>query len=412
MVAVKTSVACIVCIILLCHSAQSLENGLALTPPMGWLSWERFRCNIDCDNDPENCISEKLFMAMADRMAADGYRDVGYEYINIDDCWLAKERDARGRLQADPKRFPSGIKKLAQYVHSKGLKLGIYEDFGRKTCGGFPGSEFYMSIDAQTFADWEVDFLKLDGCYADPKDMSYGYPIMGFFLNMTGRSLLYSCSWPAYVAKPDYQAIAKSCNIWRNYHDVQDSWDSIASIIKFYGDNKLKFAEIAKPGQFNDPDMLIVGDFGLSESQQKVQMGMWAIMASPLMMSVDLRTIKPFAKDLLTNKRVIQINQDPLGIQGKRLWSVKNIDYWMKPILPKGSFAFAFVNFNTDGTPKKISLNMKYLNLTEPAGYDLTEVFEGKPLGSYYPASYFNASINPTDIYMVTAVPSKHTIPL
>lgn len=397
-------------ILLLCQSVLSLNNGLALTPPMGWLSWERFRCNTDCDNDPNNCISEKLFMEMADQMVAGGFRDVGYEFINIDDCWLAKERDEKGRLQADPKRFPNGIKKLAQYIHSKGLKLGIYEDFGKKTCGGFPGSEFYMSIDAQTFADWEVDFLKLDGCFADPKDMPFGYPIMGFFLNLTGRPLLYSCSWPAYVAKPDYKAIAESCNIWRNYHDVQDSWDSIASILKFYGDNTLKFAEVAKPGQFNDPDMLIVGDYGLSEVQQKVQMGMWAIMASPLIMSVDLRNIKPFAKELLTNKHVIAVNQDPLGIQGKRLWNVDNVDYWMKPILPTGSYAFAFVNFNTNGVPKKLNLELKYLNLTEPAGYKFTEVFDNKFLGVYKPQSYFNASVNPTGIYMVTAISLKPTL--
>ncbi|XP_014775432.1 alpha-N-acetylgalactosaminidase [Octopus bimaculoides] len=399
-------------ILLLCQSVLSLKNGLALTPPMGWLSWERFRCNIDCDNDPDNCISEKLFMQMADHVAADGFRDVGYEYINIDDCWLAKERDAKGRLQADPKRFPNGIKKLAQYIHSKGLKLGIYEDFGRKTCGGFPGSEFFLNIDAETFAEWEVDFLKLDGCYANTNDMPFGYPLMEFFLNLTGRPILYSCSWPAYVSKPDYNAIAKSCNIWRNYHDIEDSWASIASIIKHYGDNNEKFAEVAKPGQFNDPDMLIIGDFGLSEGQQKVQMGMWAIMASPLIMSVDLRTIKPFAKELLTNKRVIAVNQDPLGIQGKRIWSVNNVDYWMKPILPHGSYAIAFVNFNTNGVPKKINLSLKYLNLTESAGYKLTEVFDGKFLGIYGPSSNFTASVDPTGIYMVTAIPLAKTTPV
>ncbi|XP_036360764.1 alpha-N-acetylgalactosaminidase isoform X1 [Octopus sinensis] len=399
-------------ILLLCQSVLSLDNGLALTPPMGWLSWERFRCNVDCDTDPDNCISERLFMQMADHIVADGFRDLGYEYINIDDCWLAKERDAEGRLQADPKRFPNGIKKLAQYIHGKGLKLGIYEDFGTKTCGGFPGSEFYMDIDAKTFAEWEVDFLKLDGCYSNANDMPYGYPLMGSFLNMTGRPILYSCSWPDYVSKPDYKAIAKSCNIWRNYHDVQDSWASIASIIKFYGDNKAKFAEVAKPGQFNDPDMLIIGDFGLSDNQQKVQMGMWAIMASPLIMSVDLRSIKPFAKELLTNKRIIAVNQDSLGIQGKRIWNVNNVDYWMKPILPNGSYAFAFVNFNTNGVPKKIDLSLKYLNLTEHAGYKLTEVFDGKFLGVYSPSSNFKASVNPTGIYMVTAIPLAKTTPV
>lgn len=396
---------CLVTLLLSVATVFSLDNGLALTPPMGWLSWERFRCNTDCVNDPDNCISERLFMQMADHMASDGYKDVGYEYINIDDCWMSKERDENGRLQADPKRFPSGIKKLADYIHSKGLKLGIYEDFGTKTCGGFPGSKFYMSIDAQTFADWGVDFLKLDGCYSNTDDMTVGYPLMGFFLNHTGRPFLYSCSWPAYVGKPDYQSIAKHCNIWRNYKDVQDSWDSVSGIIKYYGDDAQKFAEIARPGQFNDPDMLIVGDFGLSEDQQRVQMGMWAIMTAPLIMSVDLRNVKPFAKQLLTNKRIIAVNQDPMGIQGRRIWQVSNVDYWMKPIQPNGSYAFAFINFNTNGVQKKINLSLNYLHLTDPAGYNITETFTGKFLGVYKPTAYLHTLVNPTGIFMATAVP-------
>lgn len=396
---------CLVTLLLSLTPILSLDNGLALTPPMGWLSWERFRCNTDCEKDPDNCISEKLFREMADHMEADGYKDAGYEYINIDDCWMAKERDEKARLQADPQRFPNGIKKLSEYIHSKGLKLGIYEDFGTKTCGGFPGSEFFLELDAQTFAEWEVDLLKLDGCNSYTSDMSTGYPLMGFFLNLTGRPFLYSCSWPAYVSKPNYTAIAKSCNIWRNYKDVQDSWDSVAGIIKFYGDNKQSFAEVAGPGHFNDPDMLIVGDFGLSEDQQRVQMGMWAIMAAPLIMSVDLRKVKPFAKELLTNRRVIAVNQDPMGIQGKRIWQVENVDYWMRKIQPNGSYAFAFVNFNTNGVPKKLSFTLKYLQLTDPAGYNITETFTGNFLGVYKPTAVFSASVNPTGIFMATAVP-------
>uniref|UniRef100_A0ABI7Y8C2 Alpha-galactosidase n=1 Tax=Felis catus TaxID=9685 RepID=A0ABI7Y8C2_FELCA len=147
--------------------ARALDNGLAMTPTMGWLHWERFMCNVDCQEEPDSCISEKLFMQMAELMDSDGWKDVGYEYLCIDDCWMAPKRDSKGRLQADPKRFPGGIQGLANYVHSKGLKLGIYADVGNKTCAGFPGSFGYYDIDAQTFADWGVDLLKFDGCHCD-----------------------------------------------------------------------------------------------------------------------------------------------------------------------------------------------------------------------------------------------------
>ncbi|CAG5114833.1 unnamed protein product, partial [Candidula unifasciata] len=313
------------CVITLaCGLVGALDNGLALTPPMGWLSWERFRCNVDCQNDPDNCISEKLYMKMADLMVSEGYRDAGYQYVNIDDCWPAKERDSNGRLVADPVRFPNGIQALARYVHSKGLKLGIYEDFGSKTCAGYPGSEFYLETDAKTFAEWEIDSLKFDGCNSDPADMPYGYPVMGRFLNMTGRPILFTCQWPGYMygagLKPDYAAVRETCNQWRNYDDVQDSWGSVLDIIEHYGKDPGNFSAYAGPGGWNDPDELVVGDYGLSYYQQKAQFGMWALFASPLMMSLDLRSVDPAAKQLLLNKNIIAINQDPLGNQAVRLF--------------------------------------------------------------------------------------------
>jgi len=141
--------------------SSALDNGLARTPPMGWLAWERFRCNTDCENDPHNCISERLFMQMADLVISDGYYDAGYRYINIDDCWLAHERDRRGKLQPDATRFPSGIKALGDYVHSKGLKFGIYEDYGNYTCAGYPGILGHLKEDADTFESWGVDYVKV-----------------------------------------------------------------------------------------------------------------------------------------------------------------------------------------------------------------------------------------------------------
>jgi len=159
-------------------SVSGLDNGQARTPVMGWLDWEKFRCNIDCEATPDTCIAEKLFMDMADRMAADGYLDAGYNHVNIDDCWLNKAgRNANGSLEADPTRFPHGIKWLADYIHAKGLKIGIYEDLGTHTCGGYPGTTLdKITQDADTFASWGIDMLKLDGCYSDEATKKYWLP--------------------------------------------------------------------------------------------------------------------------------------------------------------------------------------------------------------------------------------------
>lgn len=383
----------------------SLDNGLALTPPMGWLSWERYRCQTDCVNYPDDCISEKLYMRMADLLVSEGYKDLGYEYVNIDDCWMAKKRDQNGSLVADPERFPHGIKALADYVHSKGLKLGIYEDFGTHTCGGYPGSKFYLEQDAELFASWGVDMLKLDGCYTDIKDMDDGYPDMQGFLNRTGRPILYSCSWPAYIVfskqTPNYHKIAKYCNIWRNYGDIGDSWDSVQSIIEFYGEDKGRFSEVAGPGAFNDPDMIIVGNYGLSYDQQQAQLALWAIMASPLLMSNDLGNMDPESKKYLQNKNMIRINQDPLGLQGQRLFKLGKIDIWIRVLAPaKKSGAFAILNLNSGGGPTKVEVPAEDLGLIDPNGYNVTDVFGEKFLGLYKPSDNITMIVNPSGAFL------------
>jgi len=392
---------------------DSLDNGLALTPPMGWLSWERFRCNVDCKNDPDNCISERLFMKMADLMVSKGFLAAGYEFVNIDDCWLAKERDSEGRLVADPERFPSGIKALSQYMHSKGLKLGIYEDFGTKTCAGYPGSEFYMETDARTFAEWDVDMLKFDGCNSDPKDMPVGYPAMQFFLNKTGHPMVYSCEWPLYeyahkLPKSDYGKILSTCNLARNYIDVTDSWPSVLGIVDYYGNNQGNFSAYARPGAWNDPDMLVVGDFGLSYYQQKAQFGMWALFAAPLMMSVDLRTVDADAQALLQNKHIIAINQDPLGNQAIRLFEVPgSISIWVKLLARPvhGSVAIGVLNKDDNGVPIRYKLCMSDIGFTNPGGYNLTEAFDNSNMGAVGLKDQFVISVPPTSIFMFVAVP-------
>jgi len=379
---------------------------------MGWLAWERFRCNTDCFNDPHNCISERLFKQMADLVVSDGYKDVGYTYVNIDDCWLSHQRDRRGRLQPDPLRFPSGISALSKYIHNKGLKFGIYEDYGNFTCAGYPGILGHLETDANTFADWEVDYVKLDGCYSHPTDMDKGYPEFGFYLNQTGRPMVYACSWPVYQTysgmTPNYTAITGTCNIWRNFDDIQDSWQSVASVIDHYGDDQDTIIPNAGPGHWNDPDMLIIGNFGLSYEQSKTQMAMWAIFAAPLLMSVDLRTIRPEYKAILQNRKIIEVDQDPLGIQGRRIYKQKGIEIWARPVMPvfrgKYSYAIVFLNRRTDGTPSEVSVTLRELGLDHGDGYHITDLYDDYDYGIVTPERRFKVDVNPSgSVVMIRA---------
>ncbi|KAL7740517.1 hypothetical protein ACLKA6_012290 [Drosophila palustris] len=388
-----------------------LENGLARTPPMGWLSWERFRCNTDCTNDPYNCISERLFQVMADLLVSEGYASAGYEYVNIDDCWLEKHRGPAGQLLSDHKRFPNGIKALSDYIHARGLKFGIYEDYGNYTCAGYPGIIGYEESDALQFAAWNVDYVKLDGCYAQPYDMDRGYSEFGRYLNSTGKPMVYSCSWPVYQIyagiQPNFSAIQSHCNLWRNYDDIQDSWASVENIIDYYGNNQDIIAPNAGPGHWNDPDMLIIGNFGLSYEQAKTQFAVWAILAAPLLMSVDLRTIRPEFKDILLNRKIIAVDQDPLGIQGRRIYKHKGIEIWSKPLSPVYqiyySYAIAFINRRTDGTPSDISVTLKELGLINSSGYRVEDLYENVDYGILYPHTKIKVKVNPSGVVMLKA---------
>ncbi|XP_041085037.1 alpha-N-acetylgalactosaminidase-like [Polyodon spathula] len=390
--------------------ACSLDNGLMRTPPMGWLAWERYRCNTDCTNDPDNCISEHLFKAMADRLAEDGWRALGYEYVNIDDCWASKKRDARGRLQPDPKRFPSGIKALADYVHAKGLKLGIYGDVGLYTCGGYPGTTPDMvQIDAETFAEWGVDMLKMDGCYSNDSMKAEGYPKMSAALNATGRPIAYSCSWPAYQGglppRVNYTQLGEICNLWRNYGDIQDSWDDVLNVIDWFGENQEVLQPAAGPGHWNDPDMLIIGDFGLSYEQSKAQMALWAVLAAPLFMSNDLRSISDKAKDILQNQMAISINQDRLGLQGVRMLKDSHFEVW-KRTLSKGEYAVAFLLTANDGTPRPYLANLAKLYIVDcRLGYKVYDVFDSNFLGIFTLIDVIYLKINPSGVVLLHISP-------
>eukprot|EP00759_Apiculatamorpha_spiralis_P045195 PhF_6_TR42097/c0_g1_i2/m.63543/K01204/NAGA; alpha-N-acetylgalactosaminidase len=328
-------------------SANALKNGLALTPPMGWMAWQRFRCITDCANYPNDCVSDALLREQGRILAAD-YLKAGYNGIHIDDCYLAGSRNATtGKLYADPARFPQGMAGLGNYLHSIGIQFALYEDIGTLTCGGYPGILGHFPLDAQTFVEWGGDYLKLDGCYVDNSQMATLYPQMGQILNQTKRPFVYSCSWPAYLNEQQkvqaYPAIQQNCNLWRLFDDIQDSWDSVVSIANYWGDNQDVLTKYAGPGSWNDPDMLIIGGFGLSEDQSQYQMAIWAIIAAPLIMGNDLRQIKQWQKDILLNTEIIAVNQDPLGIQGRRITPKQDQEVWSRP-LANGDLSVALVN--------------------------------------------------------------------
>lgn len=338
----------------------ALNNGLAKTPPMGWMTWQRFRCTTNCADFPQECISEALVKRTVDTIVSGGYKDAGYEFVVIDDCWLEMERDPETkRLVPDRHRFPNGMKAVGDYIHAKGLKFGLYEDYGTKTCAGYPGVVGHMELDAQTFADWGVDYVKLDGCYAEENTYEEGYIKFGEYLNKTQRPMVYSCSWPAYtdINTTDFKKIAEHCNLWRNWDDIDDSYSSMRVIADHFGDYQDTY-NTAEVGAWNDPDMLLIGNFGLSIEQSRVQMAIWSVLAAPLLMSADMDTIRPEFKEILLNREAIRVNQDKLGIPGRRILFDKKRDQqvWVR-FLEGDAVALVLVNHRTDGMPQLIRFN-------------------------------------------------------
>jgi hypothetical protein len=283
-------------------------------------------------------------------MLEHGYLEAGYEYVNIDDCWSAPKRK-NGKLVEDKSRFPHGLKKLSSTIHSWGLKLGLYGDIGTKTCVGYPGFQGHFELDAMTLAnDFEIDSIKVDACNANESDFNITYPAFGAALNRTGRPILYSCSWPNdyyerhnHWEDPDFlnHGIKQTCNTWRNYNDVFDSWEAVSKIVDFWARSSPDdvLVRAAGRGGWNDPDMLVVGNPGLSLSEQQAQFSLWAIFAAPLMISTDLRTISKESRRILLNDDIIAVNQDPLGRQG---WCAEttsslltgNLRVWVRELKP------------------------------------------------------------------------------
>jgi len=375
---------------------SALDNGLALTPPMGWMSWQRFKCSVDCRKHPNHCISEDLVKRTVTAMVEGGFVEAGYIYVAIDDCWMDKTRDGEGNIRPDPQRFPSGIKNLSDFVHSHGMKLGIYGAVGPTTCMRYPGNAGHISTDAVQYANWGVDLLKLDGCFVPLSRLEPAYVSMSEYLNQTSRHIAYLCSWPYYMLlarqQPPWEKIRHRCNMWRVADDVAESLASILNIINTYERLQSVIAPLAGPGSWNDADQLLIGNDGLSEDECRIQMAMWAILASPLFMSVDLEEIEPWAKAILTNKRVIAINQDPLGRQGMRLSeSPPGLGIWVKE-LTGSRLAIAFLRVQQKHIHEEANLDVA-INFSDIKSYfpdrqwsqkfRLEEVFEDELIGTF-----------------------------
>ena len=322
------------------------DNGLARTPPMGWNSWNKFAGRVD---DP-------AVRAMADAMASNGMKEAGYQYINIDDTWEAG-RDAQGNITTNTK-FPD-MKALADYVHAKGLKIGIYSSPGPNTCAGYEGSYGHEEQDARTYAAWGIDYLKYDWCgarnlYTD-QEMRALYQVMGDALLKTGRPILYSLCQYGRAEVWKWGADVGG-NAWRTTGDIRDTWDSMTTI----GFSQDELAPWAAPGPWNDPDMLEIGNDGMTDDEYRTHMSLWSILAAPLLAGNDLRNMTPAILEILTNREVIAINQDTDGKQGRRITKSGDQEVWARP-LSGGAQAIGL--FNRGGSPAKITVNWPDMGL-------------------------------------------------
>ncbi|MFQ6108955.1 MAG: glycoside hydrolase family 27 protein [Candidatus Aminicenantales bacterium] len=335
------------------------KDKLALTPPMGWNSWNRFGCDIN----------EKLIKDMADAMVSSGMKDVGYIYVNLDDCWMAPTRDAEGNLQADPERFPNGIKALADYVHSRGLKLGIYSSAGTKTCQGYPASLNHEFEDARKFAEWGVDYLKYDNCYNQGRDAVDRYRKMRQALDAAGRPIVFGiCEWGQnrpWLWAPEIG------NLWRTTGDIRNSWESVMDIL----DQQVGLSKYARPGTWNDPDMLQVGNGGMTTTEDRAHFSLWCILAAPLLAGNDLRHMTEVTREILTNEEVIGVGQNPAGIQGYKIRDEGDHEVWVKP-LENGDYAVALLNRGEERA--FIAVRAEEIGMPEASRYVMRDLWAHK----------------------------------
>jgi alpha-galactosidase len=342
---------------------------------MGWNSWNKFGCNV----------SEDLIKSVADAIASNGMKDAGYQYVVMDDCWQVS-RDGDGNIAADPQRFPSGIKALADYIHGKGLKFGIYSDAGTKTCAGRPASQGHEYQDAMLYAKWGVDYLKYDWCNTGTRNAEEAYGTMNQALLATGRPIVFSiCEWGKNKAWLWGKGIG---NLWRTTGDIQDRWEGkkewspgdccsygVVDIAEFNAD----LGPFAGPGHWNDPDMLEVGNGGMTTPEYRAHFSLWALMAAPLIAGNDVRSMTADIKDILTNKEVIAIDQDPLGRPGRRIRRDGDVEVWGRQLQDGGR---AIILFNRSQAPADITVTWEELGYPAHVPAKLRDLWQHKDVGT------------------------------
>jgi alpha-galactosidase len=348
-------------------AGHALENGLARTPPMGWNSWNKF----------QGQVTDAMVREMADAIVKTGMRDAGYIYVNIDDTWESGHRDASGNIGTNNK-FPD-MKKLADYIHSKGLKLGIYSSPGPRTCAGYLGSYQHEEQDAKMFAQWGIDYLKYDWCSAaqvyenDKATMANAYAKMGQALLASGRPIVYSlCQYGNHDVGEWGAAVGG--NLWRTTGDIRDSWDSMARIGFEQQLGREKFANV---GHWNDPDMLEIGNGHMTDTEYETHMSLWSILAAPLLAGNDIRDMKPSIAAILMNKEVIAVDQDKLGKQGVRVSKDGDVEVWAKPLADGGH---AVGLFNRGAAAAKVTAKWSDVGVT--GSHKLRDLWKHEDLGS------------------------------
>ncbi|WP_405837417.1 NPCBM/NEW2 domain-containing protein [Streptomyces sp. NBC_01518] len=373
-------------------ASPALADGQALTPPMGFNNWNSTNCRAE--------FNESMVEGIADIFVNKGLKAAGYQYVNLDDCWALPNRDADGKLVPDPVRFPHGIKAVADYVHSKGLKLGIYTSAGTKTCNdaGFPGGLGHEYSDARQFADWGVDYLKYDNCNNQGVDAKLRYTTMRDALKATGRPIVFSiCEWGQ--NKP-WEWAADVGHLWRTTGDISDNWGSMLSILK----QNLPLAPYAGPGHWNDPDMLEVGNGGMTDTEYRSHFSMWSIMAAPLLIGSDLRTATPATFDILDNKEVIAVDQDPLGKQGNVVTS-EGGRWVVAKEMKDGSRSVAL--FNETGSAQRIATTAAAVGLPNAHAYTLRDLWQHK---SYNTAGAISATVPAHGTVLVRVSADRHAL--
>lgn len=378
-------------------------EGLALTPPMGWNSWNKFGCDVN----------EQIIRQVADAMVSSGMKQAGYHYIVVDDCWHGS-RDSLGFIQPNVQRFPSGIKALADYVHSRGLKFGIYSCAGNKTCGGHPGSRGYEHQDALRYAQWGVDYLKYDWCNTSGLSAIGAYTTMRDALYAAGRPIVFSiCEWGD--NKP-WEWAKDIGHLWRTSGDISNCFDGEVKHDTWSSWGVMKIVEMRKdirkfagPGHWNDPDMLEVGN-GMILSEDRAHFSLWCMMASPLIAGNDLRAMNKETIDILTNPEALAIDQDSLGIQGFRYSAKDSLEVWVKP-LANNEWAVCFLNrsvkeqktsFDWSNTIITDELSQRMLD-AKKSRYKIRDVWQKKNLATT--GGIFSSTIASHDVVLVRLTP-------